>query len=328
MKKKRIIIGSEKQDYSKYFVWAIVFLLLFLTYMIIRPFIIAIISAFILAYLVRPLYNKIKKKNNKKLSALICIVLVSIIILLPIATIAAGLMSQAEYLKHNNPLEEIPQNEFLENLGIDVDSISKDAMNYISRLVDSSIDYLPSMFLSVIIILFGMYYILIDWDLLVEKLKSFIPFKNKERIIKEVSINTQSIVYGTLFIALLEFVVSMLAFYLLGIRTYILLPSMIFFLAFIPGLGPVIVWLPMALYYFIIGDWFTFTGVLLTGAILSLGIDAGLRAKIIGGKLKMNPFIMLIGILGGIALFGVFGFIIGPLVIIYTLEILDALKTG
>ena len=58
-------------------------------------------------------------------------------------------------------------------------------------------------------------------------------------------------------------------------------------------------------------------------AILSYFFDAILRFNIIGKKTKINPLIMLIGILGGIYVFGVFGFVIGPLILVYTLKIVQ-----
>ena len=102
----------------------------------------------------------------------------------------------------------------------------------------------------------------------------------------------------------------------------VLLLFLSFFLAFIPGLGSAIVWVPLAIYYLFFENWFTFIGVVVTGVILSVFVDTILRTKLLGKKSNINPYIMLIGILGGISLFGIFGFIIGPLILIYSLKII------
>ena len=99
--------------------------------------------------------------------------------------------------------------------------------------------------------------------------------------------------------------------------------GIIFFLAFIPGLGPTIVWAPMAIYYLIVKDYSTMIGVIITGLVLSSFIDTIFRSKILGKRTNLNPFIMLIGILGGIAVFGIFGFIVGPIILIYTIKLLE-----
>ena len=65
--------------------------------------------------------------------------------------------------------------------------------------------------------------------------------------------------------------------------------------------------------------------VLITGIILST--DTLLRPKIIGSVSKINPFVMLLGVFGGIALFGILGFIIGPIVLFFSLRLIkDSFK--
>lgn len=64
----------------------------------------------------------------------------------------------------------------------------------------------------------------------------------------------------------------------------------------------------------------TAIGVLITGLILST--DTILRPKIIGSVSNINSFIMLLGVLGGIALFGLLGFIIGPVVLVFSIKLL------
>jgi len=86
-------------------------------------------------------------------------------------------------------------------------------------------------------------------------------------------------------------------------------------MAFIPILGPAIVWVPLVLIKLALGDYTTAIGVIVIGVIISVGVDYLLRIKIMRDKTEINPIIMLIGILGGIKLFGLIGVIIGPLIL-------------
>ena len=81
--------------------------------------------------------------------------------------------------------------------------------------------------------------------------------------------------------------------------------------------------MPISLYYLINGNLFVGIGVIIVGSIVSYLIGIFLNSKYIGNRAKINPFIMLLGILGGIEVFGVFGFILGPLILIYTLEFIE-----
>ena len=299
--------GDGKEELKKYFLFAIIFILIFLSFKILQPYLIVIISA------------------------LICILLIFIIILIPLGGIIGGIINQANSIISeghiSNLLNNLESSTFLENWGIDVSNLFEKGTLLTISLVSSAISYLPSLLISIIVLLFGIYYILISWDELSKELKAYLPFQEKNKIAQEIDVSTKGIIYGSLLIAIVEFAIAAIGFYFSGVNPYLLLSIIIFFFAFIPSLGPTIVWVPMVIYYIIVKDWSTMVGVMITGIVLSLLVDTIMRAKILGGKSKINPFIMLIGILGGISFFGIFGFVIGPLILIYSLKILrEALK--
>ncbi|MDO8508895.1 MAG: AI-2E family transporter [Nanoarchaeota archaeon] len=321
----------KEEEINKYLFWAGIAVLLILSYFIIKPFVIALITSFILAYLVKPVYNYFSPYTGKKSSALICLLLIVLIILLPIAGIIGGIISQAqnslnaEFIK--STLKSISSYPIIENLNIDISSLTRSAINFTISLLKTSAAAIPSIAISILVSLFAIFYILTNWDYLAEKLKQYLPFKDKNRIIKEIAHTTNALVYGTILIGLIEFIVSAIGFYLVGVKPFLLLSLIIFFFAFIPALGPAAVWIPLALYYFLMQNYFTAIGVIIIGLIISIIIDGIIRIKFLGDKSKIHPLIMLLGVLGGVPLFGLFGFIIGPLILIYTIELIDeALK--
>ncbi len=318
--------GDEK-TLKKVLLLALIFLLVLLSFKILQPYLIVILSSFILAYLVKPLYKRISPKFGNSFSAIICIFLLFVAIVLPLGAIIGGVSNQAyELVNQKNVVEffsNISNLPIIEKLNIDLSEIIKSGTSFVISLLSSFLSYLPSLIISILILFFGIYYILTGWDEIIIKLKGFLPFKNKEKTTKEIDSATKGIIYGSFLIALIQFAVSAIGFYLSGVKAFLLLPALIFFLAFIPSLGPTIVWVPLAIYYLLTQNWGTFIGVLITGVILSIYADTILRSKILGGKSDINPFVMLVGILGGISLFGIFGFVIGPLVLVYTLKILE-----
>jgi predicted PurR-regulated permease PerM len=92
--------------------------------------------------------------------------------------------------------------------------------------------------------------------------------------------------------------------------------------AFIPLVGPITIWLPIFIFQLIIGDTTAAIIVLITGLILSIGIDNFLVHIIVGRTSDINPAFMILGVLGGVGIFGLFGFIIGPIVLIVFVEFL------
>jgi len=65
-------------------------------------------------------------------------------------------------------------------------------------------------------------------------------------------------------------------------------------------------------------------GVIVTGIILMVGIEFIFYTRFVGIKSRIHPFILLVGVFGGISVFGVFGFIIGPLLLANSIQLLQA----
>ncbi|HIH09330.1 MAG TPA: AI-2E family transporter [Candidatus Diapherotrites archaeon] len=147
------------------------------------------------------------------------------------------------------------------------------------------------------------------------------PSKNKERIIKELDKTAQAILYVTIAMAAMEFAISYIGFTLSGVESSLIIATIIFVLAFIPSIGPIMVWAPLALYYFAIQQYYTALGIVTIGLILTVGIEQILYSKWIGNRTRIHPFVMLLGVIGGITLFGIFGFIFGPLILASALDV-------
>lgn len=320
-----------KEDLIKILAFALLALLIFLSYKILQPFFIILITAFVLAYLTRPLFVKLNKKLPKGLSTLISLILVLLIILIPISFVTVNIINEAK--THITPENidsltnlAIKNQEFLsENLGIDFSEFVQQTSLFIAGFITDSLSKIPSFLFLLFILSFSYFYFLYDWDNTVNWLKSVMPFKNKKEKFDEISETARNIVRGSLVLALIEAAIGFVGFYLLDINLAFVLSFLLFFLAFIPSIGPGLIWVPLAIYFALIGDYVSLGGILVLGIILSYGIDTIFRSKWIGEKAKMHPLIMLLGILGGISVFGVFGFIIGPLVLLYTIKYFEEL---
>lgn len=310
-----------------YFIFALVITLIVISYLVIEPFIVSIISAFVLSYLIRPLFLRLNRKLSKQQSAIISVLAVALIILTPAAILIGGTTNQLYQFISDQKVQDLiefsKQNSLLSSL--EIQPIIEKGGSLIFSILQSGFSYVPNLLIRILVIMFGIYYMLIEWETLSKKLKQYLPFKEKEKVSKEISKLSNTIIYGTLLVAAIEFLAATIGFYISGVSAFFLLGSITFFLAFLPGIGPTVVWAPTALYYILTQQYYTGIGVIITGLILSFGIDTVVRAKILGDRSKINPFIMLVGILGGISLFGVFGFIVGPIVLIYTLKIIEEL---
>lgn len=317
----------KEGELKQYILLAIIILLVVLSYFIIKPYFIAIISSFVLAYLIKPIHNKIRKSMPESISAMICILIAFLVLILPFALLIGGVTTQSieslNVKEVKSFLSIISAHPILENLNINLDEIKQKGTILLVSLLTSTLKQIPHVIVSILITLIGTYYILLNWEEIVSSLKNYLPFKNKDHVSKEISKVTDHIVYGTILIAFVELFIAVIGFYFLGVNFYLLFAVLIFISAFIPFIGPGLIWLPLAAYYLFTSRIQTGIGIIIIGLIISILIELMLKNKIIGDKTKINPFIILLGVFGGISLFGIFGFIIGPLILIYTIKLLQ-----
>lgn len=133
----------------------------------------------------------------------------------------------------------------------------------------------------------------------------------------------QAVVYGVLLTALAQGVAGGLGWLIADLPNPVLFGALMAFFALIPFLGTAFVWLPGALYLFMSSDW---PGglILLAWGILVVGlIGRFLKAFFISGGGKIHFFVVFIGIVGGLAAWGLLGLFMGPLVMSLFLFLLE-----
>lgn len=331
MKKKVKVssISTTEKSFGKYVLLGIVVLLIFISYQIIAPYLIVLISAFVFAYLCKPVFNFLNQKLGKNISAIVCLVLILAAIIVPAYFAISALASQASDTIKNEDIvamvEKIATLPILDKININWANAVDRVGLFIFSIVGTVATRLPSILLSGLVFLFSFFYILVGWDSLTKRLKNFIPFKDKERIVQKIDHSTHGIIFGYLLIAILDFVIAAIGLRIAGVDFYLLLSFLIAIFVFIPGLGPSLVCVPLLAYYSIVANWYSFIIVLIVWAIVALFIETFLTSKVLAGRAKISPVIMLVGILGGTSLFGLFGFIIGPLVLVYTIKLVEEL---
>ena len=135
-----------------------------------------------------------------------------------------------------------------------------------------------------------------------------------------------SVIRGSLIIASLQGVVTGIGLMIFGIPSAVLLGSIAGVGALIPTVGTSIVLLPIIGYLFIVGSLGKAIGLTLW-AVLAVGlIDNFLHPYLVGRGMKMHPLFIFFAVIGGIAFFGLAGFILGPLVVSLLFGLLDIFR--
>ncbi len=321
---------ERKGDFKEYLFWAFIIALIIISYFILKEFLVVIISSFILAFFVLPLHKFISKKTGNKLSALISLSIVLIISLLIGTYIVTTLISQFSVIISEGSINQLSQEisefiggiEFLAPFSETIYSSIEDLGNSAVKIIYTSLTQIPRLALNLFLTFFISYFIIIDWKKIKKQIIKAIPFKNKNKLVKRVSETSKQIVYGALITSLLAFIVSLIGYYIAGIRFYAFFAFVSALFTFIPIAGAVIVWLPLTIIQLFQGNIIAAIIVLITGLIISNLIDYFFRIWVTGKRARLHPIIVILGIFGGIPLFGIAGFIVGPLILSITIEIL------
>ena len=126
-------------------------------------------------------------------------------------------------------------------------------------------------------------------------------------------------------IAVIEGIIMVIGFYLADVAAPILWGAVITLLAFIPFIGPSVVWVPAILIKISAGDGLQAIIILIVGIILFF-IDTILKPIVIGDRAKIHPILILLGVVGGIMMFGAIGVVIGPVVITLFITLVNIQK--
>ncbi|VVB77835.1 AI-2E family transporter [uncultured archaeon] len=317
---------------EKIYLFVAVLILGLISYFIVKDFLTAILSSFIITYLLLPIQNYLSRHINKKLSAILIILAVFIIILVIGSSVAFSLTNEASQYLNKDSLIRFTSSisGYAEKIGIPhgnyYGQFSEKINEFILLFSVSVAKDIPLFIVHLIIIVFLTFFLLFEWNNFIVILKEIFPLKNKDEIMSRVGKTTKNIFYGYFLIAIIDFTIAFVGFKLAGLNGYFLLAFLIALFAFIPMLGPSIVWIPVFIFNLINNSLVSAGIILITGLLMTVLVDHFIAPTIVAKKSSIHPIIILLGVLGGIPIFGFFGFLIGPMVLSFFIEFLRDLK--
>jgi predicted PurR-regulated permease PerM len=175
------------------------------------------------------------------------------------------------------------------------------------------------------VMLFALFYFFRDGDAMVDRFRSFLPFEEsmRDRMLTEARDLIFASVTTSLVIAAVQGVICGGAFAIVGIGSPIFWGMLMAFLSLLPVVGAWPVWIPATIWLFSTGHaGRALTLIALCGGIGST-IDNILRPVLLGGRSSLNGLLVFISVLGGIAVFGVLGVVLGPIVVATAVGVLD-----
>ncbi|MEM4270490.1 MAG: AI-2E family transporter [Candidatus Pacearchaeota archaeon] len=301
---------------------------------IIRPIIFSILAGLILAYVLYPIYIRLLRiLKEKTLTSLIICLLILFIIIIPSLFVVPIVIRQmfeaylflqkADFIVHIKKI--FPSTQISSDFHAAIN-------NFINKLGTSLLNKLTSFILNFqnillhgTVIFFVLFFALRDWKEIEQYIRSLSPFSTETEDIffnkfKDV---TNSILFGQVIIGIVQGIVTGIGFLIFGVKNILTLTLLTMIVGVLPIIGPWLVWIPVDISLFVQGKTGSAIGLLIYGILIISWIDVLIRPLIVSQKTKTNSGIILIGMIGGLLVFGVLGLILGPLILEYSLIVLE-----
>ncbi|MBD3345206.1 MAG: AI-2E family transporter [Chitinivibrionales bacterium] len=167
---------------------------------------------------------------------------------------------------------------------------------------------------NLLITFFILFYFFIDGKRLVSYVKHLLPIRDeyKERIVSNFLLISRATVRGTLIIGLAQGSLGALTLLIFGVDTWIFWGFIMLILSIIPMVGPPIVLIPAGFIQVMKGDIWQGIGIIISSLLVVSSVDNVLRPRVVGSGARMHDLMIFISTLGGLSIFGVMGFIVGP----------------
>ena len=307
---------------------------------IVWPMMSAILWGVALAIVFQPLYRKLLRKTKRPgLSAGLTILVILLLVVLPLTYVMGALVREAAIVFEMVKSGQFNFNTYvaqiyaampswlsavLERLGLhDLANLQEklgSALNQGSQFIatkalgfgQDTFDFLVSFF----VMLYLLYFLLRDGEQLSIRIRDALPLQDsyKRQLGEKFRTVIRATVKGNIAVAAIQGALGGLAFWVLGIHAPVLWAVLMAFLSLLPAVGAALVWAPVAIYLLSAGHLGSGIGLIVFGTVVIGLVDNLLRPLLVGKDTKMPDYVVLLSTLGGMAVFGINGVVIGPLI--------------
>ena len=308
---------------------------------ILWPYYGAVLWGIVTAIVFAPLYRRLLKTmpQRRSLAALATVLIIVVMVILPLALITVALLQEASSVYDSIQSGELNFGRYFQQI---LDALPTWVTNLLDRLGLTNLSTMQqrlsanlmtgSQFLatqvvnigqntfnfvvSLFVMLYLLFFLLRDGNELTRHIKGAIPLRLEQRgaLFDKFIIVIRATVKGNIVVAMVQGALGGLIFWFLGIHAPLLWAVLMAFLSLLPAVGAGLVWLPVAIYLLVTGA--AWQGIVLIAyGVLVIGvIDNILRPVLVGKDTKMPDYVVLVSTLGGISIFGINGFVLGPVI--------------
>ena len=339
---------QRAEKFSRVYLLLLLLLTSILFFNLIKIFLVTILLAAVFTALFYPLYEKFLRvfRNSRGASAILCCLVLLLGLMVPVYIIADLVSGEAiDLYKTAEPkiseiinkgdegfLGKIKNYPILKQFNLDtidwqssLQDIAKEMANIIGKVINKTFKGTFHVLTDLFITLFIMFYFFRDGDKLINRIKYLSPLddRHEEVLMQRFVSVSRATVKGTLLIGLVQGTLGGLTLWIFGVASPILWGAVMVILSIIPLVGGWLVLYPAAIIQLILGNTWQGIAIMIVAAVVISNVDTLLRPRLVGRDAGMHDLLIFFSTIGGISLFGIMGFIIGPVIAVFFLTILD-----
>jgi predicted PurR-regulated permease PerM len=326
--------------------WIGLGILLWLVYLIVRPFLIPLAWACVLASVSYPAFERLTRSSTRSTAATLTTAAVTVVIIAPAVAIAAV------FVRETVDVASRVQTAFTEGrfvwldrawssfqaqvpaaANIDPEALATDWVResaaFLVATSGSILQNVATFLLDLVVALFATFFLLRDSGAIMRVVRKLLPLDDdvREQLIARTHDLIVAGVISSVVVAVMQGFLGGVAFALVGIRAPVFWGVVMGFACLLP-LGAWVVWLPAAITLAASGDVVRAIVLATLGFIVVSGVDNVARPLLLSGQAHINGLVIFVSLLGGIAVFGLIGLVLGPVLVVTALGLLDAYLSG
>jgi predicted PurR-regulated permease PerM len=314
-------------------------LLGYLVFRIFEPFLVPLAWSAVLAIFFFPLYERLLQRMPPNRAALVSTLAITFLLIVPALlilfyTARQGLEASARLQASLAVHGQGPDQGFLPDFvawlrnrlpasmqSIDVESELQQAAQSFGSFVAGSLGALlrnfANFFVNLFLMIFTLFFMFRDGQSVIRALRHLMPFDDD--IQREMMKESRQLIFASVAVALviagIQGFLGGSAFAIAGIPTPIFWGVVIAFFSLVPVVGSALIWVPGALWLGFTGHWGKAVLVLTICGVVSTVADNIVRPLLLSNRTRLNDLLLLIGVIGGIEVFGLLGLVAGPTIL-------------
>ena len=323
-----------KEQYWKYSLIIFIIGLGILLFRQAQPFMNGILGGFTLYILLRNLSNWLQTKIKPLLAVWMITIGVTLFILIPVSLFSWAIVSQISGMHFDTQAIIQPAHQVIdiieERTGFDL--LSEKSLSFIvvqaSSIGQKIMTGVSDLIVNLAVAIMLMFFMLWEGRKMEHYVSTIMPFEesNKREVLNKIQLMVRSNAIGIPLLAVIQGIISLGGYLLCDAPNPYLTALLTAFASIIPLVGTALIWIPVSIYFLIMGEWINALILLGYGGIIISQCDNLIRFLLQKKMANIHPLITIFGVVAGLPIFGFMGIIFGPLLVSLFLLFLDMFR--